>query len=399
MASTSTSGPEFTTLVHDRCAWSGRQVVARGVLGSHTVLAQAHAQAQSTPGSSAKGTPSGSKGAATPGTAPGAAAGADAGAAAAAAEQAVASKLLSSLLDAVMECGPAELATSPGLEQVQALVYILQAAHILLHQLVLPAQPATPAAPGTAGAWAVGAAGVAGMAGAGAAAGLVRRLPPASFAEGVLKKLAPHFPATMPAVKPPAPVQEVLVQFNLHCSSLLVSLLPLHTHYHWQQQLALAEGLVHSQGHQKPKAPPAHASDVWVSVLVRYYQGALQQGLMLPAAHDVLSEAHGQGPAGTSGLSPGGASASGGTGAAGGAGVGGAQGRVSNLGGQQGQVYAQLLSGLELAVASVGGEHAQLLLAALTHLSAQLPPKSSTRAACLRLQHKLLMAWQRGEGR
>jgi len=82
---------------------------------------------------------------------------------------------------------------------------------------------------------------------------------------GVLKRIAPHFPARAPAVPPPAPLRAALVFLNLSAARLLSRVLP-----------------------EAPQGPlgfaaPGQQEAAWVQRLVAFYVGVLRDGSALPS--------------------------------------------------------------------------------------------------------------------
>lgn len=181
-------------------------------------------------------------------------------------------QLVRQLLECWNECAPAQLATSPESESLKALVEILQSVVLLTHNTgLLPAAGATSAATANAasatsaptvsiaGGWQYPAAGT--HAPAQTAAGDVGGSIVDVLIDLVAKKVAPHFPAVAPAVKPSAPVQELLIHYNLLCAHLMAKLSA-------AEQLAAPAAPVQTERGQgtKQRRP-------WRETLVQYYIG------------------------------------------------------------------------------------------------------------------------------
>lgn len=154
--------------------------------------------------------------------------------------------LIRQLASCWRECAPASLSASPEQEPAQALADILACASALLRGLqLLPAHAPGGAAGGQD--TPASAARQAALAGAAAAA----LMPPVVAA----------FPATAPAARPPAAVQELVVEFNVLSAQLLAGFL--------------------AAGVQWPPRPEraAPAELAWGATLLRYIQGGRREGV------------------------------------------------------------------------------------------------------------------------
>jgi hypothetical protein len=262
-------------------------------------------------------------------------------------------RLLHLLFEAWTECSPGELG-SPEAERVTALVAILTAANRVVQGVL------------------------GGMKDAGSIAGVD------TVVDGILRRVVPYFPAAMPVVRPTPLVLDLLTQYNLQASQLLVSFLPLHK--------AAAQAL-DSTPHSLSAGPPGKRSQgrgssaimvgsvQWVASLVSFYVGVLEQGVMvLPmdflAERSALSPGAGSAPTHTE-REPATAADAGAAAAASAA-------------------YTSVLQGVGSAVMVVPPDIQHRVLQAVTDLSQRLHPRATTRATCLRLQHALLRSWQRG---
>ncbi|GLI64097.1 hypothetical protein VaNZ11_007270 [Volvox africanus] len=251
-------------------------------------------------------------------------------------------RLVSLLMDCWLECSPTQLAISPELEQATALAMIAAACNNLIERLLLPRQAASGGAGQQHGVWQHG--------------------PPPSAEQRlaltqqlhdlVARRVAAHFPAVLPPVKPSPAVVEALVRLNLQSAELLGRFLPL-----------LADSRPHHQPHNFPPAEPGASGNVtlwWVPALVSYYVGALEQGLLLPPAAKTLSDASSAAATVAQGMSAAAADA--------------------------------LLMAVSVALGQLDDLAAARLMAAVAHFSARQFPRSGARLACIRMQHSLLRA-------
>lgn len=253
--------------------------------------------------------------------------------AAASDSRASALRLVSLLMDCWLECHPAQLPTSPELEQATALAMIASSCNSLMERLLPPdrylhshshshshSHQQRPAPSG------------------GQNLALTQQLH-----DIVVRRVSAHFPAVMPPVKPPGPVVDALVRLNLQVAQLLGRFLPL---------ISQSQG----QGGQGPTAAP-----LWVPALVSYYVSALEEGTLLPVALRTLSGVRGSSGAGTwQGLSA--------------------------------AAESLLLTAVSAALGQLQYDDgaAARLMAAVTTFSSRQSPRSPARLTCIRMQHSLL---------
>ncbi|GIL94286.1 hypothetical protein Vretimale_522 [Volvox reticuliferus] len=251
-------------------------------------------------------------------------------------------RLVSLLMDCWLECNPTQLAIAPDLEQATALAMIAAACNSLIERLLLPRQAA--------------------VGGAGQQHGVWQQGPPPSAEQRLAltqqlhdlaaRRVAAHFPAVLPPVKPPPAVVEALVRLNLQCAELLGRFLPL-----------LADSRSHHQPHNFMPAGSGASGSVtlwWVPALVSYYVGALEQGLLLPPAAKTLSDASSAAATAAQGMSAAAADA--------------------------------LLMAVSVALGQLDDMAAARLMAAVANFAARQSPRSGARLACIRMQHSLLLA-------
>jgi pre-rRNA-processing protein IPI1 len=161
--------------------------------------------------------------------------------------QAAGLQLLTSLAACWRECAPATLSTSPELESAQALVNILVSSSLLVPGLRLLPSPADSGSSN---------------------ASAMRQAELAAAAAGALLPIVVAvFPITAPAARPPAAVQDLMVEFNVAAAQLLGSF--------------LAAGVAWPA--RPDRASPAELA--WGGTLLRYIQGVLLTGVALPAAN------------------------------------------------------------------------------------------------------------------
>lgn len=272
-------------------------------------------------------------------------------------------RLLGILFDCWTECSPSEL-RSPQLEQVTALVAVLEASNLLLRGLIAAPLPTADASFSALTASEVK-----------TDSGLVGL---EQLAETVLHRVLPHFPACLPVVQPSPAVLELLAQYNLQASQLLVSFLPLHAFMLQQQRQHALEPvgerpMPQAKPHQGPAASLL-ASTQWLASLVYFYVGVLEQGiLVLPPGtlQEEASTARRDSPAQ----------------------------RRDDRGAARvvpPSAHSMVLQGVGAAAGAVPPDVRHRMLSAVTEWADRLSPSSPTRDTCLRLMHTLMRAWLQG---
>ncbi|KAL6751309.1 hypothetical protein V8C86DRAFT_698753 [Haematococcus lacustris] len=303
-----------------------------------------------------------------------------------------ASQLLLLLADCWQEAAPTLSDPQPEAAHVNVLVLCLMAANLLLANL--PGLLAQEQGEGRAGAGGRSAVNYGGAKG--------------KPVEVLLARVAPTFPVAMPEVAPAPALLDALVAFNLQASQLLVRMLP--SHAKRVAAIPLQAGHTLARGSRAGVVVDAG----WVASLVTFYEGVLEQGVLVPAVVPLAQPAHmsaatGSDPAPENGSRPSLKPVSTGSGhgsknasrsvprtktenkpestAGPEAGAGARAGAVA---------FGSVLSGVEAAVEVVEPEVAARLLRAVEGRMAQLPLRSTVRLPCLRLLHGLMRKWQQG---
>ncbi|EFJ52309.1 hypothetical protein VOLCADRAFT_86599 [Volvox carteri f. nagariensis] len=284
-------------------------------------------------------------------------------------------RLVSLLMDPCwLECNPAQLATSPELDQATALAMIVAACNSLIQRLLLPPQPHDQQVGGGDG-----------LSWTGTYPPLPRQRQQQQQRQGVwqgqgppllgeqrlaltqqlhdvaARRVAAHFPAVLPPVKPPAAVTEALVRLNLQSAELLGRFLPLLAHSrHGVGQPQQISGATAAAAGNGSGGGVAATALPWVPALVSYYAGALEQGVLLPAAAGTLSDASGAGAAAGQSLSA--------------------------------ATADVVLTAVSAALGQLDDAAAARLMSAVSQFAARQPPRSGARLACIRIQHSLLLA-------
>jgi pre-rRNA-processing protein IPI1 len=340
--STTSTLQHHLTLAHSRCVWPARHT-ASGLDPVTAALLKSGLQAPATTPGAATHPPPHTAAAAAGSMAPPSGQGV---------VHSSALRLLHLLFECWMECSPAELG-SPDPEKVTALVAILTAANKVVAGVL------------------------GGVKEAGSSIAGVETL-----VDGILKRVVPYFPAAMPVVRPSPAVLDLLTQYNLQASQLLVSFLPLHK----AAAAAVPDGAHTSASGKRGQGRGSSSGSMlgsvqWVAALVSFYVGVLEQGvLVLPM--DVLAE--------RSALSPG---------AAGGTATPATKAEdtpADAAAAAASAAYTSVLQGVASAVTVVPPDIQHRVLQAVTDLSTRLHARATTRATCLKLQHTLMRAWQKG---